>query len=153
TGVLFGTTPAWFATRTDPVEALRGANRSTADNAGFWRKALLVTQATLSVVLIAGAAMLTRSLNNLERQDFGFQIANRITVSLNSPPTTYSPEHLTALYRDLEQRLNHLPGVERASLALYNPFTDNWGELIYMAGHPAPKFNENSGASWDRVSP
>jgi predicted permease len=153
TGVLFGTAPAWFATRTDPVEALRGANRSTADNAGFWRKALLVTQATLSVVLLAGAAMLTRSLNNLERQDFGFQTANRITVSLNSPPATYSSERLTALYRDLEQRLNHLPGVERASLALYNPFTDNWGELIFMAGHPAPKFNENSGASWDRVSP
>ena len=153
TGVLFGTAPAWFATRTDPVEALRGANRSTADNAGFWRKALLVTQATLSVVLLAGAAMLTRSLNNLERQDLGFQTSNRITVALNAPPATYTPERLDALYRNLEQRLNHLPGVEHAALALYNPLTDNWGEGIVVEGRPAAPLNENTTASWDRISP
>src|SRR5581483_6702102 len=64
TGVLFGTAPAWFATRTDPVEALRGANRSTRDSSGLSRKALLVGQATLSVVLVASAAVLARSLNN-----------------------------------------------------------------------------------------
>ena len=40
-----------------------------------------------------------------------------------------------------------------AGLALYNPLTDNWGELILVAGHPAPgKLNEEAGASWDRVS-
>ncbi len=153
TGILFGTAPAWFTTRTDPVEALRGANRSTRDSSSLSRKALLILQATLSVVLVAGAGMLTRSLNNLEHQDFGFQIANRITIALNSPPATYAPERLNALYRNLEDRLNHLPGIERASLALYNPFTDNWSEMIYVAGHPAPKFAENSDASWDRVSP
>jgi predicted permease len=153
TGVLFGTAPAWFATRTDPVEALRGANRSTADSAGFWRKALLVTQATLSVVLLAGAAMLTRSLNNLERQDFGFQTRNRIAVSLNSPPATYTPERLDALYRNLQDRLNRLPGVEHAGLAVYNPLTDNWGEGIVVEGHPAPPPSENTSASWDRISP
>jgi predicted permease len=153
TGVLFGTAPAWFATRTDPVEALRGANRSTADNAGFWRKALLVTQATLSVVLLAGAAMLTRSLNNLERQDFGFQTANRMAVALNSPPATYTPERLDALYRNLQERLNHLPAVEQAGLAAYNPLTDNWGEGIVVAGRPAVPLSENTSASWDRISP
>lgn len=152
TGVLFGTAPAWFATHTDPVEALRGARGSSSDKSSFSRKALIVVQATLSVVLVAGAAMLTRSLNNLERQDFGIQTVNRISVSLNAPPASYSPERLDALYRSLEERLNHLPGVERASLALYNPFTDNWGELIFVAGHPAPPISENSTSSWDRVS-
>jgi predicted permease len=153
TGVLFGTAPAWFATRTDPVEALRGANRSTADNAGFWRKALLVTQATLSVVLLAGAAMLTRSLSNLERQDLGFKTDDRITVQLNSPPATYTPERLNALYRNLQDRLNRLPGVQQAGLALYNPLTDNWGEGIVVEGRPATPLNEDTTSSWDRVSP
>jgi predicted permease len=153
TGIVFGTAPAWFATRTDPVEALRGANRSTGDNAGFWRKALLVTQATLSVVLLAGAAMLARSLNNLERQDFGFETASRITVSLNSPPASYTPERLDTLYRNLADRLNRLPGIEQAALALYNPLTDNWGEGIVVAGRPAAPLSENTSASWDRVSP
>ena len=153
TGILFGSAPAWLATRTDPVEALRGAGRSTSDRSSFPRKALLVFQATLSVVLVSGAGMLTRSLNNLENQNLGFETRNRITVALNSPPAIYSPERLDALYRELDEKLNHLPGVERASLALYNPFTDNWGELIFVAGHPAPAMSENSVASWDRITP
>ena len=74
TGIVFGAAPAWFATRTDPVEALRGAGRSTGDTRRRRGRALLVVQATLSVVLVAGAIMLARSLNNLERQDFGYQV-------------------------------------------------------------------------------
>ena len=53
----------------------------------------------------------------------------RVLVALNRPPATYTPEKLAALYRDLEERLNRLPGVQGAGLALYNPLTDNWGEL------------------------
>jgi predicted permease len=59
---------------------------------------------------------------------------------------------LAALYRELETRLNRLPGVEGSGLAMYNPLTNNWGELIYVAGHPAPKMDDESGSSWDRVS-
>ena len=73
--IIFGAAPAWFATRTDPIDALRGAGRSTGDHSSFTRKALLVVQATLSVVLVAGATMLARSLGNLEHQDFGFEVA------------------------------------------------------------------------------
>ena len=43
-------------------------------------------------------------------------------------------------------------GVEQEGLALYNPLTDNWGELIVVEGQPPAKFNENAGSSWDRVS-
>jgi predicted permease len=152
TGIIFGAAPAWFATRTDPVEALRGAGRSTADRSSFTRKALLVVQATLSVVLVAGATMLARSLNKLEQQDFGYRIDGRVAVSLNRPPATYTQPQLAALYRRLEERLNRLPGVRGAGLALYNPLTDNWGELILVEGHPEPKMDEEAGASWDRVS-
>ncbi len=153
TGVLFGTAPAWLATRTDPVQALRGVGRSTSDSSSLPRKLLLVFQATLSVVLVAGAAMLTRSLNNLQNQSLGLETHNRISVGINPPSSTYPPDRLDAIYRELDQKLTGLPGVEHASLALYNPFTDNWGELIFVAGHSSPGLNENSNASWDRVSP
>jgi predicted permease len=152
TGIIFGAAPAWFATRTDPAEALRGSGRSTSDHSSFARKALLIVQATLSVVLVAGATMLARSLNKLEHQDFGYQIQERVLVDLQSPPASYTLPKLTALYRQLEDRLNHLPGVQGSGLALYNPLTDNWGELVLVAGHPAPKLDEEAGASWDRVS-
>jgi predicted permease len=152
TGIIFGAAPAWFATRTDPVEALRGAGRATGDRSSFARKALLVVQATLSVVLVAGATMLARSLNKLEQQDFGYRLDGRVVVSLNRPPATYTQPKLAAMYRQLEARLNRLPGVRGSGLALYNPLTDNWGEMILVAGHPPPKMAENAGASWDRVS-
>ena len=152
TGIVFGAAPAWLATRTDPIDALRGAGRSTRDRSSFARNALLVVQATLSVVLVAGSTMLARSLGNLERQDFGFEIQGRVLVQLNRPPATYTQEKLAALYRDIEERLNRLPGVQGAGLALYNPLTDNWSELVLVAGHPAPKPGERAGASWDRVS-
>jgi predicted permease len=152
TGMIFGVAPAWLATRTDPAEALRGAGRGTQDRSSFTRKALLVVQATLSVVLVAGATMLARSLNKLEHQDFGYQVQDRVEVDMNRPPAAYTQPQLASLYRQLEDQLNRLPGVQGSGLALYNPLTDNWGELIMVAGHPPAKLNEEAGASWDRVS-
>jgi predicted permease len=152
TGIIFGAAPAWLATRTDPAEALRGSGRGTQDRSSFARKALLVVQATLSVVLVAGATMLARSLNKLEHQDFGYQVQGRVEVDMNNPPATYTQPQLAALYRRLEEQLDRLPGVQASGLALYNPLTNNWGELIMVAGHPPAKFNEEAGASWDRVS-
>jgi predicted permease len=152
TGVIFGAAPAWLATRTNPADALRGSGRGNVDRSTFARKALLVVQATLSVVLVAGATMLGRSLNKLEHQDFGFQIKSRVEVSMNNPPSSYNLAQLQAMYRALEDRLRAIPGIQGADMALYNPLTDNWGELIMVAGHPPGKMSEDSGSSWDRVS-
>ncbi|HLX45696.1 MAG TPA: ABC transporter permease, partial [Bryobacteraceae bacterium] len=135
TGVIFGAAPAWFATRTDPVEALRGAGRSTSTRSSFTSKGLLILQAALSVVLVAGSTMLARSLNNLENQDFGYRVPGHVVVSLQSPPSSYTLPKLLALYRGLEDRLNRIPGVQGSGMALYNPLTDNWGEMIYVSGH------------------
>ena len=152
TGLIFGAAPAWLATRTDPAEALHGSGRGSSDRSSMARKALLIVQATVSVVLVAGATMLGRSLNKLEHQDFGYQVRGRVVVSMNNPPATYTQPQLASLYRRLEDELVHIPGVEGGGLALYNPLTNNWGELVLVAGHPAPQVGEESGASWDRVS-
>ncbi len=152
TGIIFGAAPAWLATRTDPAEALRGAGRSTGDHASFARKGLLIVQAAVSVVLVAGSTMLARSLNKLEHQNIGYQVKGRVVVQLLEPPATYTLEKLASIYRQMEESLNRMPGVQGSGLALYNPLTNNWGELILVAGHPAPKMEEEAGASWDRVS-
>jgi len=152
TALIFGAAPAWFATRTDPAEALRGQGRGGTDRSSSASKVLLIVQATLSVVLIAGATMLSRSLNNLEHQDFGYQLRGRVAVQLNTPPSTYALPKLRSMYRQMEARLKQIPGVRGAGLALYNPLTDNWGELIMVAGHPPGRMDSNAGSSWDRVS-
>jgi len=152
TGIIFGSAPAWFATRTDPVEALRGVGRSTANHSSFVQKTLLIVQAALSIVLVAGATMLARSLNKLEHQNFGFHTEGRVVVSLNRPPATYTQSQLGSLYGRIEEGLNRLPGVTGSGLALYNPLTNNWGELILVSGHPPPNMSEEAASSWDRVS-
>ena len=152
TGIVFGAAPAWFATRTSPLEALRGVGRSTSDHSSFARRALLIVQAALSVVLVAGATMLARSLDKLEHQRFGYRTDGRVVVSLNHPPATYTLPQLASLYRQIEEGMNRLPGVTGSGLALYNPLTDNWGELIMVSGHPPPKMSGEAGSSWDRVS-
>ena len=152
TGLLFGAAPAWFATRTDPIEALRGAGRSTGDGASVTRTALLVVQATVSVVLVAGSMMLGRSLGNLEGQDFGFDRDGRVLVSVGRPSADFVGDRLTALYRDVEARLARIPGVQGAGLALYNPLTNNWGEAVLVAGKPAPPPGAEIVSSWNRVS-
>ncbi|MGC2301318.1 MAG: ABC transporter permease, partial [Acidobacteriaceae bacterium] len=84
TGAIFGTAPAWLATRANPVEALRGANRSTRDHASWSQKTLVIVQATLSVVLLTGAGLLTRSLTNLQHQDFGYEIDHRVVIGITA---------------------------------------------------------------------
>jgi predicted permease len=153
TGAIFGTAPAWLATHADPVEALRGANRSTRDHASWSQKTLVVVQATLSVVLLTGAGLLTRSLANLQNQDFGYDTDHRVIIGLIAPFSSYSQPQLDAMYRELQDRLAHIPGVQRAALAQYTPLTDNWGEMVIRQGHGMPGANENAGSSWDHVAP
>jgi hypothetical protein len=131
TGVIFGAAPAWFATQTDPMEALRGTGRSTSDRSSFARQALLIVQAALSIVLVAGATMLARSLNKLEHQSFGYHTEGRVVVSLNRPPATYTLPQLASLYRRIEEGMDRLPGVRGSGLALYNPLTITGGNSFW----------------------
>src|SRR4029453_10522991 len=96
--------------------------------------------------------LLGRILSNLQNQDFGFPLGGRVLVQLNRAPASYSPEKLDALYRDVEDRVKRLPGVRGGGGRPYNPFTDNWGELVLVSGHPPPQPGQQAGASWDRVS-
>jgi predicted permease len=154
TGVIFGTAPAWLTSHADPAEALRGVNRSTRDTSSLSQKILVVVQATLSVVLLAGAGLLTRSLQKLQHQDFGYQTDHRVTISLTGPYSSYPQPKLDAMYRELQDRLSHLPGVQRAALALYTPLQDNWGEIVIRQGHGMPSVNDDHiGSSWDHVTP
>jgi predicted permease len=153
TGAVFGTAPAWFTSHSNPADALRGTNRSTRDNATLPQKILVIVQATLSIVLLAGAGLLARSLSNLEHQSFGFETDHRISIVINGPPASYTEPQLDALYRALQERLGRIPGVARAALALYTPYIDNWGELIIPEGHGVPQDVGGSNSSLDRVSP
>jgi len=154
TGVLFGLAPAWLSSHAQPAEVLRGSNRSVRDRASFPQMALVIVQAAMSLVLIAGALLLTRSLGNLEHQDFGIAINNRYVLHFDPAGAGYTAERAPGLYRQIEERFTAVPGVTSIGMALYSPLEgDNWGECVIQQGHPAPGPNDRCGSTWDRVSP
>ena len=153
-GLLFGLAPAWLALQAQPAEVLRGVNRATRDHSGISQKALVILQAALSIVLLAGAILLSRSLSNLENQNFGVQTANRFVLHLDTEGAGYTADRLPGLYRQIESRLAALPAVAHVSLALYSPLEgDNWGDCVLAQGHPVPTAGQRCSATWDRVTP
>lgn len=154
TGIIFGTAPAWMTSHADPVEALRGANRSVGGGRSWAQKSLVVAQATMSLVLLSAAALLAQSLRNLEHQDFGFETQGRYIVSINPTLGTYKPEQMEQLFRRIDDSLKQIPGVQMAAPVLYAPMTgDSWNEGIRIQGWPEPAPKEDTGAGWARVMP
>ena len=156
TGILFGAGPAWLSSHAQPAEALRGVNRgagSMRDRSSLPQKALVVFQAALSVVLLAGAILMTKSLNHLEHQKFGIATSNRYVLHFDPAGAGYTIDRVPALYRQIEDRFSALPGVTNAGMALYSPLEgDNWGECVIQQGHPAPHPGDKCGSTWDRVN-
>ncbi len=154
TGVVFGIVPALITSRSNPAEALRGANRSTRDSASLPQKALIVCQAALSLVLLVAAGLLSQTLRNLEHQNFGIATANRYVLHLDPAGAGYTSDKLRQLNDQLERDFSALPGVQSVGLALYSALEgDNWGDSVYIEGRPDPGPTADNGSSWDRVSP
>src|SRR5665213_889417 len=153
TGVFFGIAPAWFASHAQPAEALRGAVRSTRDRSSLPRKAMVVLQAVLSVVLLAGAILMSKSLANLEHQKLGLVTANRYVLHFDPLGAGYTIDSMPALNRQIQDRLQALPGVASVGLARYSPLeNENWGDCVMVQGQPPPGAGSDCIATWDRVS-
>src|SRR2546421_11783172 len=152
TGVAFGIAPAWMTTRVDPIEALRGASRSTARAGSLPRKTLVVVQSALALVLLSAAGLLTSALGKLQNQNFGFEQDRRVVAGINPRLAGYRTEQLSPLYRRLHDAIANIPGVSSVALCLYSPLAGGWGAGVWVDGHAAPGPIDDNSASWDRVT-
>ena len=154
TGILFGVAPAWMTAHANPIEALRGANRSTGQGSSITQKSLVVVQAAVSLVLLCAAGLLTQSLRNLQNQKFGFDTTNRYILHIDPQMAGYKPEQMDAFYRQLHDMLAAIPGMKSVAYSLYSPMEgNNWGTGVYIVGQapPPPGSGENN-SSWVRAS-
>ena len=150
TGVIFGIAPAWMTSHAEPLEALRGVNRSVGGNRHWAQKSLVVAQAALSLLLLSVGAMLGQSLRNLEHQNFGFETSDRYLVSIDPRTSNYKQEQLVPLFREIEDHLRALPGVRSVSSVLEAPLNGwVWPHRIRIEGRP----ENNDSSGWTRVTP
>jgi macrolide transport system ATP-binding/permease protein len=152
TGIVFGIAPAWMASQSNPIDALRGSGRSAGDSFSMLQKPLVVAQVAFSIVLLIAAGLVTQSLRNLEEQNFGFVTDGRLIVNIDPSLGGYRPDKLYGLYQRLQEKLAQIPGVRSASLSGYSPLGgNNWNERVYIEGKP-PDYRWTA-PSWNRVGP
>ncbi len=155
-GAVFGLAPAFGATHVDLTQALKGR----ASTAGARRprrfglaKGLVAFQMACALPLIAGAGLFVRTLQMLERQDLGLSPEHVLVVGIDPRLAGYEPDQLSALYRQILDRVTALPGVRSASLSTYSPLSGSeWGQDITVQGY-TPRSGQNMIVAMDGVAP
>jgi predicted permease len=154
TGILFGLIPALQATRPDLAPVLK--DQATAVSAGSGkntRKLLVIAQVSLSLLLLIGAGLFTRSLQNLKNLDPGFTTSNLLAFKINPTLNNYQPERTKDIYARLEQSLKEIPGVESSSLAVMPVLEGNeWDQWVTIDSY-TPKTGELPDPHMNFVSP
>jgi predicted permease len=122
-GLVFGMAPALSSSKTDLTTALKEKSSRTGRRGLRFNlaSALVVSQVALSMVLLAGAGLFARSLMKLQEENVGFNRDNVLLLSIDSRLGGYKPTELSALYRQVLDRVTELPGVKSATIATYSP--------------------------------
>ncbi|HWQ57326.1 MAG TPA: ADOP family duplicated permease, partial [Bryobacteraceae bacterium] len=138
-GVIFGIAPAVKATRPSSASWLKGEPPETTFVRGFrldWCRMLVAAQVALSIVLLIGAGLFLRSLQNLRDLDPGFQRDSVLLVRTDPFQSGYSPQRARAYYERLLEDARLLPGVRAASLASITPLGGtSWNSNVSAEGY------------------
>jgi predicted permease len=155
TGVIFGLLPALRASRVDLWTTLKETVGSIAGSGGslFLRKGLVTAQVALSFLLLFGAGLFVRSLDNLKTTDTGVALDNLVTFQLSPALNAYTDEKTMQFYRELQDRLRASPGVKSAAFATVPILSGNeWDSTTSVEGHQA-KDGEDMQAFMNALSP
>jgi predicted permease len=143
TGVLFGLAPAFQITAAGPSQMLKDDARMTRSRSGLL-SALVSAQVALSMMLLVGAGLFARTLQNLLSIDPGFRREGVLLVDVDGRQQGYRATRLAAFYRELLDQVQHVPGVVSASISSHTPLDGStWSEAVVPKGQPLPE-NDNA---------
>ncbi|MEW6322819.1 MAG: ABC transporter permease [Acidobacteriota bacterium] len=155
TGLLFGLFPALNSTRPDLVSTLKDAagQRGVSKGAARFRTTLATVQIALSMALLVGAGLFTRSLMNVSRVDLGIDTTNVVTFGVSPELNGYSQERSLALFERLEDELAAIPGVTGVTAGLVPLLSgSNWGTGVRVQGFEVGPDTDN-GSRYNEVGP
>lgn len=150
-GLLFGSAPAWYASRVDPGEALKEGSRTGIGSGSHrLRQSLVVGEFALALALLAGAGLAIHSFLNLLRVDLGLNTDHVLTFFLPVPDSRpKDPEKIIAYYKQILSSVSAVPGVTSASAMTGLPlFGAGFGMPFTIVGKPAfndPSMRPNTG--------
>ena len=156
TGILFGVFPAFTASRTDLNSTLKES--SSRSGTGFRqskaRSLLVISEVSLALVLLVGAALLIRTFLALRAVNPGFDPHNVISMEMSLTGDRYQKTAAVAqLARAGRERLNAIPGVEASASTCCIPLEGGFSLPFTIVGRPPVKPNETPGAGWMNASP
>jgi predicted permease len=154
TGVIFGLLPALRASKPDTWGTLKDTvGALTGGGSLFLRKGLVSAQVALSFLLLFGAGLFVRSLQNLQGTDTGVALDNLVTFQLAPALNGYTPERTFSFYEELLDRLRSSPGVTSAGIAQVPILAgDEWDNSMAVEGYQA-KDGENMQMFMNSLSP
>ncbi len=156
TSLIFGLLPALRASRPDLWPTLKDVVGSVVGGGGslLLRKSLVAAQVALSFLLLFGAGLFVRSLQNLKAADTGFRgLDNLVTFQLSPALSGYDDVRTTHLYDELLERIRNLPGVTSAGLSAVPVLHGwEWDSTTSVEGHQA-KDGEDLQAFMNALSP
>ena len=155
TALVFGIGPALSATRPAVVSALKDEAGSVVGGGrqARVRRALVVGQVALSMLLLAGAGLFARSLFNLRAVDAGFPVESLLTFSIDPTLSGYDAPRMHSLFEQTQDALTAIPGVRSASMSEIGAFTGNeWGQTVKIDGYQ-PKEDEDMNPHVDGIGP
>jgi putative ABC transport system permease protein len=137
-GVLFGLAPAWQSSRPDVAPVLKAESAAVVGGgSAHLRKGLVVVQVALSMLLLAGAGLFVRSLNNLLTIDAGFDAARLLFFSVSPASSGYQPAQSKTYAKALLERVRATPGVAGAGFASHELLRGgSWNERMTIEGRP-----------------
>jgi hypothetical protein len=153
TGILFGVAPVWRAIKVDLNTSLKAGGRSGQSDGGLHlrrhslRGLLIVSELTLSLMLLIGAGLLIRSFLRLQNVSLGFTTDHVLTMEVAAAGRKYQDDKddkpIINFYKEIESRVAHLPGVVAEGVVSALPMTGEvgWG-IINVEGYAPPPGQE-----------
>jgi predicted permease len=155
TGLVFGLVPAFQSTRPALASTLKSEAGSVMGGTGAFRfrKGLVVAQVALSLLLLIGAGLFTRSLINLRTLHPGFESERLLAFSVDPSLNGYDLARRFALFEEVQQEIEAVPGVRSASMAEMGLMTDsNSSSTVIVKGYES-KEGENMNPNFNAVGP